>query len=65
MPIGGEWKKSTRSSGNGSCVEVRLSAGVVRVRDTKLGAASPILGVAADRWAEFSAAVAAGEHDRH
>jgi hypothetical protein len=44
---------------------VRLADGSVQVRDTKLGEESPILGVAADRWATFAAAVAAGEYDLH
>lgn len=65
MPISETWKKSSRSSGNGSCVEVRLVDESVQVRDTKLGEDSPILGVGAAGWAGFAAAVAAGSYDLH
>jgi hypothetical protein len=42
---------------------VRLVDGVVQVRDTKLGEASPILDIPAAQWAAFTAAVHTGEHD--
>lgn len=46
------WKKSSRSSGQGGqCVEARAHEGVVQVRDTKLGESSPILGASAADWA--------------
>lgn len=46
------WKKSSRSGGQGgACVEARAHAGVVQVRDTKLGESSPILGASAADWA--------------
>lgn len=63
MPISGKWKKSSRSGGNGSCVEVRLTEGSVQVRDTKLGDQSPILGVPAGARARFAGRVARGGYD--
>lgn len=32
---GADWRRSSRSSGNGACVEVAAAAGVVAVRDSK------------------------------
>ena len=39
------WRKSTRSGGNGACVEARMDVGEFQVRDSKLDDASPIFGV--------------------
>lgn len=64
MPLDATWRKSTRSSTNGSCVEVRLIEGTVEVRDTKLGNESPTLPFGASHWAGFAAAVRAGQFDR-
>lgn len=50
------WKKSTRSSGNGNCVEVRADAAVVEVRDTK-DRSGPTLAFAPEAWAAFVADV--------
>lgn len=55
MPMDARWRKSTRSGGSGSCVEVRLVDGTVQVRDTKLGEDSPILDFDARQWAVFTA----------
>lgn len=50
------WKKSSHSNNQGgACVEARAHEGVAQVRDTKLGAASPILEASAADWAAFLA----------
>lgn len=55
-----DWRKSSHSGGqNGGCVEVGSAPGLVGVRDTKLGAASPVLAFGAGEWAAFLAAVKA------
>ena len=36
------WRKSSRSGGQGNCLEVRLK-GTPEVRDSKMGDASPVL----------------------
>ena len=60
--LDGEWRKSTRSSTNGSCVEVRRSAGTVQVRDTK-DRRGPVLAFPPGAWQEFIGAVRAGSFD--
>jgi hypothetical protein len=58
----GGWHKSTFSGGdNGGCVEVASVPGVVGVRDTKLGAVSPVLVFGTAEWAAFLTAVKDGE----
>ncbi len=47
-----EWRTSSYSMGNGDCIEV---APGVRVRDSKLGDASPELAFPAAAWAAFTA----------
>ncbi len=47
------WRKSTRSGQQQSCVEVADSSGETLVRDTKLGSASPILVFPPVRWQAF------------
>ncbi|HEX5495574.1 MAG TPA: DUF397 domain-containing protein [Mycobacteriales bacterium] len=54
------WRKSTRSNNNGACVEVRLSAGQVQVRDSKHHGTGPVLAFAPATWAEFVAATGTG-----
>jgi Domain of unknown function (DUF397) len=57
-----EWRKSTRSSTNGSCVEVRRSADTVLVRDTK-DRGGPMLAFPAGVWRSFIGAIRAGQFD--
>jgi hypothetical protein len=55
MP-GSGWRKSTRSSQDGDCIEV--SDGIM-VRDTK-DRGGPVLEVSASAWRSFTSAVKAG-----
>jgi len=56
---GAQWRKSTRSGGNGgACVEVADNlAGVVAVRDSK-DQTGPVLAFAPDAWRAFVTQVA-------
>ena len=48
------WRKSSYSQGANDCVEVAGAvAGWVGVRDSKLGAGSPVLAVTQQEWAAF------------
>jgi hypothetical protein len=55
---------SYTNEGQNTCVEVNHSlAGHVGVRDSKLGAASPVLAVTSAQWACFLAAATDGTLD--
>ena len=57
------WRKSSFSD-NGRCVELgQLDGDVVGVRDSKLGAASPVLEFNRDELSAFIAGAKAGEFD--
>lgn len=56
------WRKATYSKEN-ACVEVGSVPGVIGVRDTKLGAASPILAFDPSEWDAFIRGVKNGEFD--
>jgi hypothetical protein len=62
-PIMTTWRKSTFSN-NGSCVELAdLGAGIVGVRDSKLGDSSPVLHFTRTEIAAWLAGSKAGEFD--
>jgi hypothetical protein len=58
------WFKSTRSSGNGNCVEVAILDRAVAVRDTK-DRSGPVLLFTPAEWDSFVAGTKNGEFDLH
>ncbi|MGH3932462.1 MAG: DUF397 domain-containing protein [Pseudonocardiaceae bacterium] len=60
---GVRWFTSSYSSGSAQCVEVAFLPGHRLVRDSKLGATSPVLAVSPTEWSTFTAEVKAGRLD--
>ena len=58
------WFKSTRSSGNGNCVEVAILDRGVAVRDTK-DRSGPVLQFTPVQWSAFVAGTKNGDFDLH
>jgi hypothetical protein len=56
------WRKSSRSAGNGNCVEVCFGSGSVAVRDSK-DPDGPILELGLEPWRHFVASARRGELD--
>ncbi|MEU6133200.1 DUF397 domain-containing protein [Saccharopolyspora sp. NPDC047091] len=54
------WRKSSYSSGNHNCVEVAIGNAGIGVRDSKLGATSPVLAFGHGAFADFLAAIKDG-----
>jgi hypothetical protein len=59
---GAKWFKSSRSSGNGACVEVAITDDGVAVRDTKDRSKAPHI-YTHEEWAAFVGGVKDGEFD--
>ena len=60
--IGSEWRKSSASSSNANCVEVRGQGEAVDVRDSK-NPDGPVLSFGSGEWATFVAGIKLGEFD--
>ena len=58
----GQWRKSSRSGGNGACVEARYVADRAQVRDSK-DAAGPRLTFVPGAWRAFTTGLRQGAFD--
>lgn len=56
------WRTSSRSNGNGDCVEVGRSEVAVGVRDSK-DPGGGLLAISPGTWTTFLSAVKSGAHD--
>jgi hypothetical protein len=61
---GSSWRKASRSTYNGNCVEVgTLQDGRVGIRDTKDCGMGPVLALSRSQWNAFLADVVRGSFD--
>lgn len=60
---GADWQKSSRSSGNGACVEVAFVGPWTALRDSK-NPTGPVLLFTQDEWDAFIGGVEDGEFQR-
>jgi hypothetical protein len=58
--LNAEWRKSSRSGTQGNCVEVRVIAGNIEVRDSK-NPDGPILRFTRSEWTAFLGGAEDGE----
>ncbi|MGH3917292.1 MAG: DUF397 domain-containing protein [Pseudonocardiaceae bacterium] len=59
---GAAWRKSTRSSGSGACVEVVTLVGATAIRDSK-HPTGPALTCTPAAWTAFTTGVCSGQFD--
>ncbi|WP_173139680.1 DUF397 domain-containing protein [Kibdelosporangium persicum] len=65
LAVATNWRKASFSQGQeNGCVEVGSVPGLVGVRDTRLGTASPVLAFASREWKAFLVGVMSHEPDR-
>ncbi|GAA4870585.1 MULTISPECIES: DUF397 domain-containing protein [Saccharopolyspora] len=57
-----DWRTSTRTQGQGQCVEVGFGADCVGIRDTKDRASGHLM-IAPQRWWEFVSEIKRGQYD--
>jgi hypothetical protein len=61
-PTNAAWRKSTRSGGQGNCVEVATTPTEIGVRDSK-DRSGPVLVFTRSEWRAFVEGVKSGEFD--
>lgn len=57
------WKPAAQCGDGHACVECRTDGGMVQIRDSKLGDASPVLEFTPEEWVAFLGGANAGEFD--